>query len=80
MGGYAFFADEDMTHVEAATRSKASPIGMRVPKGGSQCGKCEYLKDAEKQLCGNKNFIAWNGGAKFSAPADEYCCNYFDFK
>ena len=53
-------------------------VGIRVPKGGSDCAKCEYLKDAAKQLCGNKDFIAWNGGPKFDAPADEFCCDFFE--
>lgn len=72
--------EEEMIHLEASKKGGRSPVGMRVPKGGSDCAKCEYLKDAEKQLCGNKHFIAWNGGPKFTAPADEYCCNYFNFK
>lgn len=52
--------------------------GMRVPKGGSSCAKCEYLKDHEKGLCGNKYFIAWNGSNKIPAPIDEYCSDWFE--
>jgi hypothetical protein len=55
-------------------------FGMEVPKGGSSCLKCEYLKDADQRLCGNADFIKWNGGPKFTKPADRYCCNAFEAK
>jgi len=50
---------------------------MRVPKGGSSCKKCEYLKDAEKGLCGNEYFVAWHGSDKIPAPIDSYCSDWF---
>src|SRR5580693_5160900 len=50
--------------------------GMRVPKGGSSCAVCEYLKGSHE--CGNKYFIQWNGSSKFEPPADEYCCDFFE--
>ena len=53
---------------------------MRVPKGGSSCKKCEYLKDAEKGLCGNEYFVAWHGSDKIPAPINEYCSDWFDWK
>lgn len=55
-------------------------VGMRVPKGGSSCAKCEYLgKDGAS--CTNKYWIKWNNGnAKLPAPADEYCSDYFEAK
>lgn len=52
-------------------------LGMRVPKGGSACIKCMYLKDPK--TCGEKHFIKWNrGSGKLPAPADSYCCDFFD--
>lgn len=51
-------------------------IGMRVPKGGSSCAKCEYLKDNGQ--CGESHFIKWNGSGKLPAPPDSYCCDFFD--
>lgn len=51
-------------------------LGMRVPKGGSMCANCEYLKD-DKEHCGNKGFVKWNGSDKLPAPADEYCCDLY---
>lgn len=54
--------------------------GMRVPEGGSNCAKCEYLKDAEKRLCGNKYFIAWHGSNKIPAPIESYCSDWFEEK
>lgn len=52
--------------------------GIRVPKGGSMCKNCKYLKDAAKGLCGNKYFIRWNGSAKIPAPIDEYCSDWYE--
>jgi hypothetical protein len=52
--------------------------GMRVPKGGSNCAKCEYLKDKEKGLCGNKYFIKWHGSDKIPGKIDEYCSDWFE--
>ena len=53
--------------------------GMRVPRGGSSCFKCEYYKGNMK--CGNKYFIAWNGSDKIPAPnPDEYCSDWFEIR
>lgn len=60
--------------------------GMRVPKGGSSCESCEYLKDAKKKICGNKFFIAWEGKDKpagsdvIPAPIDSYCSDWYEPK
>lgn len=52
--------------------------GMRVPKGGSMCANCEYLKDREQGLCGNPGFIAWNGSNKIPGPIHEYCSDWWE--
>jgi len=52
--------------------------GMRVPEGGSMCANCEYLKDAEKGLCGNNYFVKWNGSDKIPAPIHEYCSDFYE--
>jgi hypothetical protein len=49
-----------------------------VPKGGSCCEKCEYLANENKRLCGEDEFIGWNGGAQIPLPVDEYCCDFFE--
>src|ERR1700756_4557488 len=49
--------------------------GMRVPKGGSSCAVCEYLKGPHE--CGNPHFIEWNESPKFEPPSDEFCCDWF---
>jgi broad specificity phosphatase PhoE len=54
--------------------------GMKVPKGGSNCAKCEYLKDADKKLCGNEYFIKWNGSELIPGEIDAYCSDYFESK
>lgn len=54
-------------------------MGMRVPKGGSSCAKCEYVRNDNKD-CAQKNFVAWNGSPKLPAPADEYCCDFYEIK
>lgn len=51
---------------------------MRVPKGGSSCAKCEYLKDRDRGLCGNQYFIKWHGSNKIPAPIDSYCSDWFE--
>jgi hypothetical protein len=53
--------------------------GMKVPKGGSSCAKCEYL-GKDKKTCTNTYFIEWHGGDKLPAPADEYCSDWFEGK
>lgn len=52
-------------------------VGMRVPKGGSDCAKCEYVQG---QNCKQKDFIKWNGSNVIPAPTDEYCCDFFEAK
>jgi hypothetical protein len=53
-------------------------LGMRVPKGGSDCAKCEYVNG---QNCTNKIFVRWNGGSStIPSPIDEYCCDFFEPK
>jgi hypothetical protein len=52
-------------------------IGMRVPHGGSNCAKCEYVSSDGKS-CGNDFFQKWNGGKKLPEPAADYCCDFFE--
>lgn len=51
--------------------------GMRVPQGGSDCAKCEYVR-ANGTECANKFFQKWHGSNKLPEPADEYCCDWFE--
>jgi hypothetical protein len=50
-------------------------VGMRVPEGGSDCAKCEYV-DGEN--CANPHFEKWNGSDLIPAPTNEYCCDFFE--
>ncbi len=52
-------------------------VGMKVPEGGSDCAKCEYVSDDEKK-CSNPNFVKWNGSKFLPASATEYCCDFFE--
>lgn len=52
-------------------------LGMRVPKGGSDCERCEYVQG---QKCSNKIFQQWNGSDVIPAPIDSYCCDMFESK
>lgn len=54
-------------------------VGMRVPEGGSNCAKCEYVRENGKH-CANKYFQKWNGSNVLPAPADVYCCDFFESK
>jgi hypothetical protein len=55
---------------------KDHQVGMKVPKGGSDCAKCEY-NSADRKRCSQKDFVKWNGSAVLPAAADEYCCDFF---
>lgn len=57
---------------------KDHKVGMKVPKGGSNCAKCEYLKG--KQQCEQEQFVRWNGSSRILAPVDEFCCDFFEAK
>lgn len=65
---------------------KDHQVGIEVPRGGSDCAKCEYLKDYLGRICGNKNFIAAEcskppkpaDSNKIPLPVDEYCCDFFE--
>jgi broad specificity phosphatase PhoE len=50
-------------------------LGMKVPKGGSNCAKCEYV---DGQNCKEKIFIKWNGGPVIPKDVNEYCCDMFE--
>jgi len=52
-------------------------LGMRVPKGGADCAKCEYV---DGQKCTNETFVKWLGGNRIPGPTDEYCCDLFETK
>lgn len=54
--------------------------GMRVPKGGSMCENCKYLKDAAKRICDNQDFIKWNGSEVIPGKIDEYCSDWYEPK
>src|ERR1700731_879626 len=51
--------------------------GMAVPKGGSNCAKCEYLAD-NKTDCTNEYFQKWNGGPVIPGKIDEHCRDWFE--
>jgi hypothetical protein len=53
---------------------------MEVPRGGSSCASCIYLKDAKLRLCTNRHFIKWNGGPTLPYPADRFCSDWFEPK
>jgi hypothetical protein len=52
-------------------------VGMRVPKGGSSCANCKFLKPGLH--CGSVLFQKWNGSDKIpTKAADEYCSDYWE--
>ena len=55
--------------------------GEAVPKTGTHCSNCEYLKDAAKMICGEPNLIIWNGSNKIpSSSPDTYCSIWWEGK
>jgi hypothetical protein len=54
--------------------------GMKVTKGGSMCGNCEY-HIPEGNKCNNKYWLQWHDdNAKIPEKADEYCCDWWHAK
>jgi hypothetical protein len=70
-----------LIHAEAAKKSKLPiyppnhKVGMVVPKGGSNCAKCEYV---DGQKCTQTLFVRWNHSRTIPASTDEYCCDFFE--
>lgn len=55
--------------------------GMRVPKGGSMCGNCKFLKDREEKICGEPNFVKWNGSNIIPTnDLESYCSMWYEPK
>jgi hypothetical protein len=52
-------------------------VGMRVPEGGSDCEKCEYVRGND---CSQPNFVKWNKGKKIPGEISAYCCDFFEAK
>lgn len=50
-------------------------LGMKVPTGGSDCAKCEYV---DGQKCKNARFVKWLGSNIIPAPTNQYCCDLFE--
>lgn len=50
--------------------------GLRVPKGGSSCANCRYLRVGN--TCANEYFQRWHGSNKIPAPANEYCSDWWE--
>ena len=74
--------DDEVISSEAKKKQRPTypadhQVGMKVPKGGSDCAKCEYVSRNEKR-CLNGDFQKWNGSEFLPAPADEYCCDFFE--
>lgn len=55
---------------------KDHKVGMRVPRGGSNCAKCEYLR--EPNDCAQKDFVKWNGANLIPLDKEVYCCDFFE--
>jgi broad specificity phosphatase PhoE len=84
-GGLLKLTDTDAVPMfKVDTKAKPIPIypsdhvaGMQVPKGGSNCLKCEYV---DGQNCTNDYFIAWNGSNLIPLPVDSFCSDWFEPK
>ena len=70
-----------------------SPVGIRVPCGGSSCAVCMYVT-RDGQHCGNRDYVQVSyrgkvvGDNRFVdgktgrviANPWEFCCNFFDWR
>lgn len=53
--------------------------GMRVPKGGSSCATCKFLRPGLH--CAEPGFQKWNGSNKIpTKDADAYCSDWYEPK
>jgi hypothetical protein len=58
--------------------------GEQAPHGGTMCANCGYLKDRDNRICGEPNFIAWEGpnkpagSDKIPKPIDQYCSIWWE--
>lgn len=72
----------------AASYPADHQVGIEVPFDGSDCDKCEYLKDRAKRICGESHFIAAEcktppkpaGSDQIPLPVNRYCCDFFEPK
>lgn len=70
--------DDDQEESNEATYPADHKPGMEVPVGGSMCANCEYLKDAKKKICGEPNFVKWNGSEVIPGNINAYCSDWFE--
>lgn len=41
------------------------------------CANCKFLKDPQKKICGEPNFIAWNGSSLIPGEINAYCSDWY---
>lgn len=41
------------------------------------CANCKFLRDPKGKICGEPNFIAWNGGPVIDGEIDAYCSDWY---
>lgn len=74
-GGALVGAGAALAHRDAKRRLFVLPPshlpGLRVPRGGSSCANCRYLKldQNDEPHCWEPHFVAWNGGTRL--PVDD---------
>ncbi len=51
--------------------------GMKVPKGGSSCSSCKFVRENGTR-CANQNYQRWSGTGDLPEPADEYCSDWWE--
>jgi hypothetical protein len=74
----SFGAEKKVMRKQSAVKYPADhKLGMRVPLGGSDCAKCEYV---DVQDCTNDIFIKWNGSSVIPEATNSYCCDMFEAK
>lgn len=52
--------------------------GMKVTKGGSMCANCKYYYVSDGPKCDNAHWNKWSQTTLIPAPADEYCCDWWE--
>lgn len=69
---------ETSSKVKRATYPADHEAGMKVPRGGSMCANCRFLKDAIKKVCSNEYFVKWNGSPTIPGEINAYCSDWYE--
>lgn len=78
MASHGYEKSERRPKLVKVEHAAGHKLGTVVPKGGSDCEKCEYLDRETMKDCMDKVFQKWHGSSTIPAAIDCYCCDEFE--